>query len=199
MKDCRWELDQSHYDYFISKAGEILSQCKNSGNGEKNKLLDQIGTLKDSITITEQHTDYLLSLFENVELISAETEDNNENFELRKKILVKGKPYFLSQVPLKNKDKWGLIIDQDYILNNILKEIIAGQLNRSETPWEIKDLNGALLLNSGNMPQNTSPVNIVFPAILPSWTITFYPEFSGLFASFSNPEEESFCTFLSQY
>ena len=48
------------------------------------------------------------------------------------------------------------------------------------------------LIKSEYIPENTSPVNTVFPSNLPSWSLTLYPENSGLFDSLFRPDHSLF-------
>ncbi len=184
LRDCRWEQDQSHYENFISKTDEIISLVKNSSDEGKNELLGKISALKDSLKTLEKHTEYMLSLFGNVDLISEEKGNINDKTATRRKILINGKACLISAVSVEDKGQWGLIFDQDYILRNIIPQYLSRQFNHSVIQWEIKDINGILLLNSGNIREEIAQVNIVFPAELPSWTMTFYREKTGLFLSF---------------
>jgi signal transduction histidine kinase len=80
-----------------------------------------------------------------------------------------------------------LIMDPDYILNNVVHQSILRSENKSNFYWELTDVNGGLLLKSEYIPENTSPVYTLFPTNLPSWSMTLYPETSGLFASLLRP------------
>jgi signal transduction histidine kinase len=83
-------------------------------------------------------------------------------------------------------------MDPDYILNNIVHQSILGNANKSNFSWEVTDVNGERLLKSEYIPENTSPVNTVFPSNLPSWSLTLYPENSGLFDSLFRPDHSLF-------
>jgi signal transduction histidine kinase len=83
-------------------------------------------------------------------------------------------------------------MDPDYILNNIVHQSILGNANKSNFSWEVTDVNGEQLLKSEYIPENTSPVNTVFPSNLPSWSLLLYPENSGLFVSLFRPDQSLF-------
>ena len=62
--------------------------------------------------------------------------------------------------PINDKNQWGLIMDQDYILNNSVHQSILDNAGKSKFYWKVTDINGELLLKSGNIPEDT-PVNVV--------------------------------------
>jgi signal transduction histidine kinase/tetratricopeptide (TPR) repeat protein len=187
-----WELGYSHYANFLSKIDEIASLCKNSHDEETGRFLDKINALKDSLTMSEKHTEYQLAFLENSEIISGETKPDKEDNNRRFKTQINGKSYLLSLIPGNDQGQWGLIMDPDYILNHIVHQSILGSANKSNFYWEVTDVNGGLLLKSGNIPENASPVNTVFPSNLPSWSLVLYPQTSGLFASLFRPGAGTF-------
>jgi signal transduction histidine kinase/tetratricopeptide (TPR) repeat protein len=183
-----WELGYSHYNNFLSKIDEIISLCKNSRNEETRSFLERINILKDSLSMAEKHTEYLLAFLGNSEVISSDTtKPGKENNNHRSKTLINGKSYLFSLVSGNGQGQWGLIMDPDYILNNIVHQSILGKANESNFYWEITDVNGGLLLKSEYIPEDVSPVYNVFPSNLPSWSLTLYPQTSGLFASLLRP------------
>lgn len=187
MQKPEWELGYSHYANFLSKIDEIISMCKNSRNEETGRFLGRISTLKDSLTISEKHVTYLLAFLENGEIISGGTKSGSDNNNHRSKTLINGESYLFSLVAGNHQDQWVLILDTDYILNNIVHQSILGKANESNFFWHVTDVNGGLLLKSEYIPENVSPVYNVFPSNLPSWSLTLYPETSGLFDSMFRP------------
>ena len=192
MKKSIWEIGYSDYTNFLSKIDEIITLCKNSRNIETGRLLERINNLKDSLTMSEKHTEYLLAFLGNSEIISGDKKSVLENKNHRNKTLIDGKSYLFSLVSDRDQGKWGLIMDPDYILNNIVHQSILGNANKSNFSWEVTDVNGEQLLKSEYIPENTSPVNTVFPSNLPSWSLTLYPENSGLFDSLFRPDHSLF-------
>jgi anti-sigma regulatory factor (Ser/Thr protein kinase) len=182
-----WKLGFSHYTNFLSKIDEIISLCQDSRNRETEQVLNRINTMKDSLSILEKHTEYQLALLENSEIITGDIEPSKENISHRSKTLINGKSYLFSLASRDNQGQWGLIMDPDYILNNIVHQSILGIANKSNFYWEVTDVNGGLLLKSEYIPKDVSPVYNVFPSNLPSWSLTLYPKTSGLFASLLRP------------
>ena len=182
-----WELGFPHYANFLLKIDEIISQCKNSRNEETGRFLEVINILKDSLSMAEEHTEYLLAFLENSEIISGDTKPGRENSNHRSKTQINGKSYLFSLVSGNDQGQWVLIMDPDYILNNIVHQSILGKVNESNFYWEVTDVNGGSLLKSEYIPEDVSPVYNVFPSDLPSWSLTLYPETSGLFVSLFRP------------
>jgi signal transduction histidine kinase len=83
-------------------------------------------------------------------------------------------------------------MDPDYILNNIVYNLIIKNADESNLYWEVTDANGEQLLKSEFIPENTSPINTVFPSNLPSWSLTLYPENSGLIDSLFRTDRSLF-------
>jgi signal transduction histidine kinase len=187
MQKPEWELGYSHYANFLSKIDEIISLCNNSRNEETGRFLERINTLKDSLSMSEKRTEYLLAFLENSEIISREIEPGKENNNHRDKTLINGKSYLFSLFSGNGQGQWGLIMDPDYILNSIVHQSILGKVNGSNCYWEVTDVNGGSLIKSDYIPEDLSPVYNVFPLNLPSWSLTLYPETSGLLDSLFRP------------
>jgi signal transduction histidine kinase len=188
MQKPEWELGYSHYANFLSKIDEIISLCKNSRNEETGRFLERINTLKDSLSLSEKYTEYLLAFLGNSEVISSDTtKPGMENNNHRNKTLINGKSYLFSLFSGNGQGQWGLIMDPDYILNNIVHQSILRKVNESHFYWEVTDVNGGSLLKSEYIPEDVSAVYNVFPSNLPLWSLTLYPETSGLFDSLLRP------------
>jgi signal transduction histidine kinase/tetratricopeptide (TPR) repeat protein len=188
----RWELCHSTYASLLSKTDEIISMCENSHNEETVQLLMKVHTARDSLSLSEKQTGYLLALPGNSEIITVNTKKGSENNNHRSKIMINGQSYLVSLVPGSNQGQWGLIMDHEYILNNIVDHLILKNSDRSNFYWEIKDVNGELLSKSEYISDNTPPVNTSFPSNLPSWSLTLYPEDPGLFVSLFRPGQSLF-------
>ena len=182
-----WEMCYSSYANFLSKINEINSLCKDSRDKDAGRILESINTLNDSLSESEKHTEYLLAFLGNSEIISGDIKRFRKNSNHRNKSLINGKSYLFSLVSGNDNGQWGLIMDPDYILNNIVHQSILGKAAKSNFYWEVTDINGDLLLRSEYIPENTQPIYNVFPSNLPSWSLTLYPETSRLFASSMGP------------
>ncbi len=187
-----WEMGYSHLANFLSKIDEIISLCENSHNEVTKGSVERIRILKDSISLSIENTEYLLAFQQSGDVISETSKTGTDINNHRYKTVVNGKSYFFSLFPLKDKNQWGLIMDQDDILNNSVHHSLLDNTGKQDLKWEVTDVNGVLLLQSGNITEDIVPVNIAFPADLPSWSLAFYPENSGLFVSFLRSGEGIF-------
>ena len=187
----RWELCHSAYASLLSKTDEIISRCENLHNEEMAQLLLKVQNGRDSLSVSEKQTEYLLALLGNNEILSGKTKKGSESNNSRSKIVINGQSYLVSLVP-GSQGQWGLIMDHEYILNNIVDHLILKNSDRSNFYWEIKDVNGELLSKSEYIPDNTPPANTSFPSNLPSWSLTLYPEDPGLFVSLFRPGQSLF-------
>lgn len=192
MQKPEWELGYSHYANFLSKIDEIISLCNNSRNEKTGSFLERINTLKDSLSMSEKHTEYLLAFLGNNEIISVDKKHGREINNHRYKTLINGKSYLFSLVSGNDLGQWGLIVDQDYILNNIVYQSILRNAPESNFYWEVTDVNGEQILKSEYIPENTSPLNTAFTSNLPSWSLTLYPENSGILDSLFRPDHSLF-------
>jgi signal transduction histidine kinase len=174
-----WEMLYSDFSYFLTKAEVIISCCENSDNEEMKGLAEKIHILEYSISSSVKHTEYLLAFLQDGEIAEPDTEINNH----RIKININGKSYFLSLFPTNDHEQWGLIMDQDDILNNSVYQSIITNTGISDLRWELTDANGEQLLKSEIIPEEASPVYVIFPSDLPTWSLTFFPEYTGLFNS----------------
>jgi signal transduction histidine kinase len=174
-----WEMLYSDFSYFLTKAEVIISCCENSDNEEMKGLAEKIHILEYSISSSVKHTEYLLAFLQDGEIAEPDTEINNH----RIKININGKSYFLSLFPTNDHEQWGLIMDQDDILNNSVYQSIITNTGTSDLRWELTDANGEQLLKSEIIPEEASPVYVIFPSDLPTWSLTFFPEYTGLFNS----------------
>jgi signal transduction histidine kinase len=174
-----WEMLYSDFSYFLTKAEVIISCCENSDNEEMKGLAEKIHILEYSISSSVKHTEYLLAFLQDGEIAEPDTEINNH----RIKININGKSYFLSLFPTNDHEQWGLIMDQDDILNNSVDQSIITNTGTSDLRWELTDANGEQLLKSEIIPEEASPVYVIFPSDLPTWSLTFFPEYTGLFNS----------------
>ena len=185
-------MGYSLLDNFLSKVDEIVSLCENSHNELTKGSVERISILKDSISLSIKNTEYLLAFQQSGDVISETAKTGTDINNHRYKTVVNGKSYFFSLFPLNDKNQWGLIMDQDDILNNSVHHSLLDNTGKQDLKWEVTDVNGALLLQSGNILEDIVPVNIAFPADLPSWSLAFYPENSGLFVSFLRSGEGIF-------
>ena len=182
-----WEMGYSHFSIFLSKADEIVSLCENSHNGEIKSYFEKIHVIQDSISSSVKHTEYLLAFPQGGEIRSENKTTDPEKNDHRYKTLVNGISYLFSLAPANGHGQWGLIMNPDYILNNTVHHSILKYANESDFYWEVTDVNGELLSKSEYIPEDIQPVHTMFPPYLPSWSLTLYTEYSGLFISLFRP------------
>jgi len=187
MQKPMWELGYSNYANFLSKIDEIISLCESSRDEETERWLQRIHTMKDSLLLSEKHTEYLLFFLGNSEIMFGNMEPDRGNYKHRHKTRINGKSYLFSMLPGNEYGQWGLIMDPGHILNNTIHHLILKNANESNFYWEVTGENGELLLKSEYIPEDTPPVYTVFPSNLPSLSLTLYPEDSGLFVSLIRP------------
>jgi signal transduction histidine kinase len=183
LQKSRWEMGYSNFSNFLSKINEIISVCQNSRDEGIKSSLERIHELEERLSLSTIRTEYLLAFLQGsgsiIEIMDPGTEANNRRY----KNLLNGNSYLISLFPASGDGQWGLIIDQDEIINSSVYNSILTNAGTSKFAWELADKNGELLLKSENIPENTQPVQVVFPPTMPSWSLALYPEYSGLFTS----------------
>ena len=187
-----WQIGYSYFTNFLLKIDEIVSECENSHNEKIRSFLERINTLEDSLSLLKKYTVYLLAFQDRGEIITGNTKPGLEDNSHRYKTMVNERSYFFSLFPTNGQGQWGLIMDQDYILNKSVYHSILNSASTSGFYWEVTDVNGELLLKSEYIPEEVPPVYTIFPQELPSWSLTLYPESSGLLASLFRPRASLF-------
>jgi len=182
-----WEFGYSHYANFLSKIEEITLLCENSHHEETGDLLQRILAIKDSLSLSEKHTEYLLTFLGNSEIITGNTASGNGIYNHRHKTRINGKSYFFSLFKGHDNGQWGLIMDPGHILNNSIRNSILEKTNESNFYWKVTGEHGEILLESEYLPEDMPPVYAVFPSNLPSLSLLLYPENLRLFDSLLRP------------
>lgn len=188
LQESSWELGYSHFSNFLAKAYGIVSLCNNSQNVKINDLVKRINPLQDNISLSVKNTEYLLTFLQDGQILKEITSAGTDIINHRYKILSGGKSYLVSVFSGNDQGSWGLLLDQNDILNNSVFHSIIKNAGATPLFWEITDINGELLLKSEYIPEVSLPVYIIFPPELPSWSLALYPETSGLIASLFRPE-----------
>ncbi len=178
-----WVMGHSPYANFLSNIEEIISRCDISSNKETNRWLDWIRSEKDRLSLSEDHTEYVLAFMENIEMILDDSQPGWQNADQRHKTSINDNSYLFTLLPAGDEEQWGLIMDPGHILHDTVHQLILKNANESSFYWEVKGGNGELLLASSYLPEDVSPLYVMSPSTLPSWTLTLYPEASGLLVS----------------
>lgn len=173
-----WEMGYSDLTNFLSKSDEIVARCDSSNDPEIKNLVERIYSLRENISSSMEHTDYLLTFIKADEKIKQP--DANVR---RHKTTINGNSYLFSLFTAQYHGQWGLIFDQDDILNNSVYPAILKKTGASRFYWEVASMNGETLLRSEYIPDDIPPIYTVFPQTLPLWSLTLYPETSDLLST----------------
>jgi signal transduction histidine kinase len=183
MQKPAWIMGYSHYANLLSKIDEIIFRCEDSPDKEKGHWLRRIQSAKDSLSLLENHTEYLLAILRNSDNILDNMEKGSQNNYHRFKTNINGKSYLFSLLPGTDYGQWGMILDPGHILNDTILPLIHKNANETNFQWKVTGANGELLAMSASIPEDAPPMYVMFPAYLPPWTLSLYPEASGLFVS----------------
>jgi signal transduction histidine kinase/tetratricopeptide (TPR) repeat protein len=183
LMEFRWNMEHAVYSDFISRVDRILMDVEKSANPEVIDQAQQIEAVKESITGLEQKTGYLLSFLGNPDVSSLLHEKTRDNVPHRHRIQINTESYLVHYFFGNGHTGWGLILDQDYILQQLILTGLQAHGKGMDFHWEVADLNDNILLRSEFVPDEIPPVHTVFPPFLPSWSMRLYPEDRGLFTS----------------
>jgi signal transduction histidine kinase len=191
MNASLWKLGYSTYTYFRENTDEIISLCKSSRNSETTNILNRINLLKNSLSELESQTELLLTFFENGQVLPVNKNVSPVKGKYRYRAQFNGESCFCSVLPA-NNGNWGLILDQEYILQNKVYRPMTSNTGQPNLSWEITDADGSLLLRSEQSSGDLTPVYVAFPPELPPWTLKLFPAETGLFGVLLHPQDGIF-------
>jgi len=94
---------------------------------------------------------------------------------------------FLSQ-PMGNKSQtneiWGLLLDADYLRDNLLRQAFQRHVSSEETEWIVKGRDDRAILSSGSAPSGSVTIRTNFTGNFPDWFLEFYQQDPRLFETF---------------
>ena len=183
IKDSRWSINYPTYSNIVSKIKEIIALAENP-DGKADILLQKSQILLDSISVLEAGTAYQLAFPDIAEDIQSARPAIGDNLNNRYLLNREGMSYFVFLSPLEEHGQWGLIYNQEYILQDILNRSIQNIVGESASDWEILNSYGNVLISSGNIITEADPVKVIFSTSLPSWTLIIYPKTRGILDSF---------------
>jgi signal transduction histidine kinase len=190
--DSNWKLCYSQYINILERIDDIIIHLINSSNVEIEARLQKIQEVKNRIPDSQSRTEYLLNFLENIQILSNNRKQEKPNIIHRYKFQVNGRSYFTSLFDGIDHGQWGMILNSDYILHQIILPDLRTCENEFKINWTISGTNGQTLVKSESVPENTIPVSISFPSDLPSWSLALYQEGFGLFATLIHPEQSLF-------
>jgi len=191
IKDSRWSINYPTYFNIVSKIKEIIALTEVT-DGKADKLIQQSEILLDSISVLEKRTAYLFAISDVNGVIQSAQLSMADNSIKRHLFNRNGKSYFVFLSPLAEHGQWGLIYDQDHILQDILNNYIQEVADKSAFDWEIKNDYDKVLLRSKDLTPNVNPVKFIFSSSLPSWTLDIYPKRGRFLVSFMRTGEGIF-------
>jgi hypothetical protein len=89
--------------------------------------------------------------------------------------------YLLYWLTSATGDSWGLVYNQEYLLQEVLQNSLIVHSEKLNCTWELLDPAGDILIHSTTRAKEEIPVNIDFSGPLPPWTLAIYPAGGGFF------------------
>ena len=140
----------------------------------------------------EKKTAYLFAVPDVAGVIQSARRSIDDNLKNRYLFDRDGKSYFVFLSPLEEHGRWGLIYNQEHMLQDILNTSIQEIAGESVFDWEIVNNYGKVLLRSENITTGVNPIKVMFSSSLPSWTLVIYPKRGGILVSFIQTSEGIF-------
>lgn len=191
-----WRLEKAQYDFFaqnIKKSiDEMLSQASQSSSlesyGKTVQLLEQ--EEKKQREITED----LLIFQENakMDLLAKVPQRLDESLRPWKRFALEvgRQSYLVSLLCQSVRDEnqadefWGLLLDSDYLKDNILQQSIKRHVSSEKTEWTVKGKEDETILSSEDFPSGSMTVRTNFAENFPPWSLELYQKNPALFETF---------------
>ena len=188
----KWRLEKAQYDFFRQQTEKLIEQSFSqesiAGSLEPFKSTHVLlkGEEEEQRTITER----LLAFQEN-----APIELENQTFlyqadlpgTYRRFALESGGHAFLVALLSRTTNNgiltngsWGVLINFEYLKNNVIKQAMPGHVRSEETGWIIKSRDGKEILKSESGPRESIILKADFAGNFPPWSIEFYHQDSHL-------------------
>ena len=191
-----WTLEKAQYEFFAqnikNSIDDILSQESLPAQVLSYKRTFQ--ELLSGESKQKETTEKLLEFQESAATdLQAKITLNLDDFSDSRKRFVLGigrNSYlvsFLSQ-HLENRNRtnevWGLLLDTDYLKDNLLRQALQRHVSSEETEWVVKGKDDRAILSSGSAPLGSVTVRTNFTGNFPDWSLEFYQQDPRLFETF---------------
>ena len=183
LKESRWKLEHAVYSDLIDDIEQISMNIDSSVYPEFAGLQVQISEEKDTLAILVKRTAYLLSFIHIPDIKQVILDMPREDIQTRQRISGTSESYLIYSYPFEGQARWGMIMDQDDILQQFIIPGLYSEEKSKGYHWELTDLNDHILHQSEYLPHEVPSIHIVFPPNLPPWSVRIYPEEAGLMVS----------------
>lgn len=191
-----WTLEKAQYEFFDQKTKKSIYDIL-SHESLPAQVLSYKSTFQELLSRDNNQkeiTEKLLAFQENapkelqakIPLKLDDFPDSRKRFILgigRNSYLVS----FLSQ-PQGNRNQtneiWGLLLDADYLRDNLLRQALQRHVSSEETEWIVRGRDGQTILSSGSAPSGSVTVRTNFTGNFPDWSLEFYQQDPRLFETF---------------
>jgi signal transduction histidine kinase/tetratricopeptide (TPR) repeat protein len=171
LKNTKWRINHATFTNSLEPLIESIDILKNATEKPMD-LLNTSDSLLQEIKKRELKSNYLLD-FKSVKGSNDLFKSSGNRQYLTSNI---GNTYFIFLNQNSNKQTWGLIYNQDFLLKNMIKPRLMSLSSGLKFKWEIINNNGDVLEGIGNLKDKMNMINISFPNPLPSWTLIILPE-----------------------
>lgn len=181
-----WRLEEGQFDFFAQNikgsVDEIFSKVSLASPLQPYQRA--FAGLQDEEIRQRKITERLLTFQGNAsedlrENASRVLEDSRSS--LRRMTLERGGQIYLislsSQYPGNGKEVsgiWGILLNADYIRNNILLPAVQRHIYSEKTGWVVKGRDGTVILKSENPPSGSITLRTSFEGNFPPWSVEFY-------------------------
>ena len=191
-----WTLEKAQYDFFTQSIKELIEEIlsQTSLPAEVNSYRKTLQTLKEEESRQRKITEKLQAFQENAasDLQAKIPLNKDEPLSPSKRFTFEiGRySYLVSHLspPKKDGNKtdeiWGLLLNADYLKDNLLQQSLKHYLPSREMGWIIRGRDGEAILTSENPPSGSMTVSASFAGNFPDWLIEFYQQDPRLFKTF---------------
>ena len=180
LEESRWAISYATYSNLLAEIDGILASFSTTGT-DRSELLESSRKKMEHLMEMGRKTGYLLALPEVFDLVSSRQTIFPESPSRRLYVKQDQDSYLLYWLTSGAGDSWGLVYNQDYLLQEVLQSSLMDHSGKLNCSWELLDPDGKILLRSAIPAKEEIPVNIDFSGSLPPWTLAIYPAAGGFF------------------
>ena len=182
----RWSLERSQFDFLLQLINQSTSEIfsKDSLSKTLKEYQKIINLLKSGENRYRKLTEQLLIFQKNALTdIQAKVTQNlasPHDSPIRFTYVTGGHTYLVSLFNGKIKndkqenDRWGFLLDIDYLKNNLLPQIFQSHVSSEKTAWLIRGQDGNAVLKLEKVPLGAVTVKANFAGNFPPWSIELY-------------------------
>jgi signal transduction histidine kinase len=193
LVDGEWTMERAQYDFFVGQAGNTISSLAARESGPGGSDEDPLARLRvregERREMTERLILFQETAGEDLAARLSRAGGDAENAGSRFPLESAGRSYLVSLLYQARAEGgvWGLLLDADYIRDDLLRRTLERHVDRSRTDWQVRGRDGRTILARNDPPLGSLTLNATLSGDFPPWLIEFYQRpqstYRRLFAS----------------